>query len=480
MADRPNVLWITTDRQRSDTLGCYGNPHVATPHLDGLAAQGVRFGRAFAQSPICSPSRASFLTGRYPRTTGVCRNGQAIPPPERLISRLLADAGYMCGHGGKLHLAPGHVAEWCERRIDDGYLVMDWTIWPPGPPANPYAGWLVEQGVSFERTPVGDSPYVYYGMPAELSNAGWTAQRAINFLTVSATVDRPWFFTCSFEDPHEPFDPPREFLEPYLADLDQVPLPRYTPGELDNKPAFQHHDRKGVWGGGNGYFAAERMSETDHRMIRAAYWAKIAHVDYQVGRVLEALRATGQEDNTLVIFNADHGEMLGDHGIYFQGCYFYPEMIQVPLILRLPGRVAGGMEVADLVELVDVAPTVLEALGLPPYAGMQGRSLWPRLTGESAVPPREDVYSEYYQAIPYAYEPFGGAYATHLRSDRWALTVAHNLGTGELYDREADPGEVDNLWDRPAAQAIKTELLIRLSDRMAETIDPLPPTEARA
>jgi arylsulfatase len=481
MANSPNVLWITTDRQRFDTLGCYGNPHVATPNLDRLAAEGALFERAFAQSPVCSPSRASFLTGRYPRTTRVCRNGQALPPTERLISRLLADEGYMCGHGGKLHLAPGHVAEWCERRIDDGYVVMDWSIWPPGPPANAYAGWLVEKGVEFRRTPVGDSEYIFYGMPAEHSNAGWTAQRAINFLTVSATVDRPWFFTCSFEDPHEPFDPPREFLDPYLADLDQVPLPRYTPGELEDKPAFQRHDRGGVWGSGAGYFAADHMDDTDHRLIRAAYWAKIAHIDYQVGRVLEALRATGQEENTLVLFNADHGEMLGDHGIYFQGCYFYPEMIQVPLLLRLPGQIPAGFHTRYLVELVDLAPTVLAALGLPAYAGMQGRSLWPLLTGQSdAYEPRLDLYSEYYQSIPGGYRPFGGAYATHLRSDHYALTVAHNLSTGELYDLQEDPGEVTNLWNQPQVRDLQSELLVRLSTRMAETIDPLPPTEAVA
>ncbi|OPZ84095.1 MAG: Arylsulfatase [bacterium ADurb.Bin429] len=474
-----NILWITTDRQRWDTLGCYGNPFVPTPHLDALAVGGVRCEGAYAQSPICSPSRASFLTGRYPRTTRLNRNGQAIPADERLISRLLADAGYLCGHGGKLHLAPGdpRVTHWCERRIDDGYVVMDWSLHPPGPPVNAYTAWLAEQGVTFARAPVEDSPYISFGMPPETSNAGWTAQRAINFIQTGAGLDRPWFFTCGFEDPHEPFDPPWEFLQPLLDRLEEIPLPRYTPGELDAKPAFQRTDRAGVWGGGSGYFAAERMSDRDHRLIRAAYWAKIAHVDYQIGRVLDALRATGQLDNTLILFHADHGEMLGDHGIYFQGCYFYPEMIRVPLLLHCPVCIPGGQIGPQFVELTDLAPTVLEAAGLPVYAGMQGRSLWPRLTGASDGSHREDIYSEYYQAIPNGYRMHGGAYATHLRTAEYALTVAHNLGTGELYDLDDDPGEVVNRWDDPNYTRAKAELLTRLCDRMSATIDPLPPVE---
>jgi arylsulfatase A-like enzyme len=258
-------------------------------------------------------------------------------------------------------------------------------------------------------------------------------------------------------------------------------LPRYTPGELDAKPPVQRHDRGGVWGGGgpHGYFAAEDMTDRDHRLIRAAYWAKIANVDRQIGRILAALRATGQEENTLILFHSDHGEMLGDHGIYFQGCYFYPEMIHVPLLLRLPGRTVPGLRTPALVELVDLAPTVLEAAGLPAAAGMQGRSLWPLLTGQRpADRHREDVYCEYYQSIPGGYRRFGGAHATHLRSRAWALTVVHSPGSGELYDLEKDPGEVANLWADPAYRDVKTECLTRLSARMAETIDPLPPTEA--
>ncbi len=478
---QPNILWITTDRQRFDTLGCYGNEFVTTPNLDALAAGGVCFERAYAQCPICSPSRASFLTGRYPRTTRLNRNGQAIPSDEKLISRLLADADYICGHGGKLHLGPGDpkLTAWCERRIDDGFVVFDYSLHPPANPVNSYTAWLIEHGIEFKREPVDGSRYVEYGMGVDTCNTAWTAQRAINFIRGSVGVGRPWFFHCGIEDPHNPFDPPREFIEPYLARLDEIPLPRYVPGELDDKPVWQLTDRAGVWGSGDGHFAWEDMSERDHRMIRAAYWAKIDVIDHHVGRMLEALRETGQIENTIIVFNSDHGEMLGDHGFYFQGPYFYPEMVCVPLLLSWPGHIQSGLRVPALMELVDISPTLLEAAGLERYAGMQGRSVWPILCGqENPKHHRKDVYSEYYRANPGGHRQTGGAYATGLRNDQFALTVCHNLNCGELYDLERDLHEVRNLWNDPAYLEVKVRLLKRMCDRMVETIDPLPPTQA--
>jgi len=472
---QPNILWICTDRQRWDTLGCFGNKFTTTPHLDALAKSGTAFECAFSQSPICSPSRASFMTGRYPRTTRLVRNGQQIPADEKLISRLLADAGYHCGLAGKLHLAPGQppLAIGSERRHDDGFAVFDWSLHPPDIPSA-YTAWLKERGIEHKRERIGD--YIEYGMPAETSNPGWTAQRTIDF--VRANTSRPWFFYCSIEAPHNPFDPPREFLEPYLQRLDELPLPRYTPGELDNKPAFQRSDRTGAWGGTNsGYYAAEKMSDRDHRLIRAAYWALIDHIDYEVGRIIAALRETGQLDNTLVLFMSDHGEMLGDHGIYFQGAYFYDEMIRVPLVFGGLNRLKPGIHSHALVELVDIAPTLLDAAGIPLYSGMQGKSLWPILTGQ-AEHHRDDIYSEYYQAIPNAYKAVGEAHLTGLRNERYLLSVVHGRDEGELYDLQKDPTQTVNRWADPQYQAEKVQLLKCLCDRMAETIDPLPKVES--
>ncbi len=483
MAKQPNILWICTDRQRFDTLGCYGNRWVTTPHLDRLAQQGVVFDQAWSQCSICAPSRASFLTGRYPSTTRLNRNGQTIPASERLISRLLADNRYICGLAGKYHLSAGapDVTQWSEKRVDDGYVVFDWSLHPPATPVCNYTAWLSEHGVEFKHTPVNGSEYVTFGMPPETSNLGWVAQRAINFIKCNAELDRPWMFSCNIEAPHNPYDPPREFLEPYLKRLDEIPLPAYTPGELDNKPVFQHIDRAGVWGGGNGYFAAEKMSPEDHRLIRAGYWALVDHIDYQVGRMLAALEQTGQLENTIVVFMSDHGEMMGDHGIYFQGAYFYEPMHHIPFIMSWPGGMRGGRRVPAMVEMVDLAPTLLQATGLEIHPGMQGRSLWPILSGTAdASQHRDDVFSEYYQAIPGGYRtsPNHRAHATCVRSRDYMLAVYHGEDIGELYDLKKDPGEVRNLWDDPAYVAVKAAMLKRLCERMGETIDPLPPCVA--
>ena len=477
--DKPNVLWICTDQQRWDTLGCYGNDHVDTPHLDRLAAGGVLFERAFCQSPVCTPSRASFLTGRYPRTTRCRQNGQSIPADERLISRLLADAGYACGLSGKLHLSPCHVsaAPVIERRIDDGYAEFHWSHHPDQDwPTNEYGVWLRAQGKHYARAPFRGSDHVEAGMPAELHQTTWCAQKAIEFIDAHADAETPWLFSVNIFDPHHPFDPPPELLQRYLDRLDAIPLPDYVPGELDEKPAFQQIDHRGAYGGNAG-FVYDAMDDADHRLVRAAYWAMCDLIDQQVGRMLDALDRTGQRENTIVIFMSDHGEMLGDHGIYLKGPYFYEPAVRVPLIVSWPGTIPGGRRVAEMVELTDLAPTLLDAAGLDRFPGMQGTSLWPLLRDASAdAPPRADVYCEYYNAMPWHRDPT--AQATMIRTDRHKLVAVHSLGTGELYDLEADAAETRNLWDDPEYREIKDALLTRLCDRMAWTVDPLGPRVA--
>ncbi|MBT3374770.1 MAG: sulfatase-like hydrolase/transferase [Lentisphaerae bacterium] len=479
MPEKPlNVLWICTDQQRFDTLGCTGNAYVHTPNLDRLAREGVLFEQAYCQNPVCAPSRASFLTGRYPRTTRCRQNGQPIPESERLVPKLLHDQGYVCGLSGKLHLSPCR-PEACpgtERRIDDGYDVFHWSHHPNADwPSNEYGLWLAEKGERYGGERTAQSRFVSIGMPEPLHQTTWCVEKALHFMQASARKKRPWLFSINIFDPHHSFDPPAEYLKRYASVIDEIPLPNYVAGELDDKPSWQRTDHAGAYGGKGGH-AYDKMSETDHRWIRAAYWAMVDLIDHQVGRLLDWLDESGERENTLVIFCSDHGEMLGDHGIYLKGPYFYDCGVHVPLIMSCPGLFGGGRRSSGLVELVDLAPTILELAGMVPQEGMQGRSLVPLLRGTAPLDTfREDVYCEFYGSNFY-YEP--SAQTTMLRTERHKLTVAHGLGTGELYDLVVDPAETSNQWDNPDCLQAKADLLARLADRMAWTADPLPTRES--
>lgn len=475
MAERSNILWICTDQQRQDTLGCYGNPFVTTPNIDRLAANSMVFENAFCQSPICTPSRASFLTGRYPRTTRDRQNGQNIPADEVLVTRLLADSGYTCGLSGKLHLStcqPKACPD-TERRIDDGYSIFHWSHHPsPDWPTNEYGIWLKSKDVDFHTPFRGDSRYVREGMPEEHHQTKWCVDRAIDFFRAAAGHGRPWLFSVNIFDPHFNFDPPRSYLEPYLERLAEIPLPNYVEGELAGKPRFQQPEWRALYGY-QGPHNFDEMTGEDHRMCRAAYWAMCDLVDAQIGRLLDALAESGQADNTIVIFMSDHGEMLGDHGLYYKGPFFYEPAVNVPLIVSWPDRIEPGRSKA-LVELQDLAPALLEAAGLEPHPGMQAKSLLPLLLGETDIDHhQDDVYCEYYNGMPSKAEEHG-AFATMLRDEHWKMVVVHGWDTGELYDLEEDPWESKNLWDDPAYRGYKLAMMKRLCDRMAFMCDPLP------
>jgi arylsulfatase A-like enzyme len=272
-------------------------------------------------------------------------------------------------------------------------------------------------------------------------------------------------------DPHYPFDAPASLLQRYLDRLDDLPLPNYTPGELDTKPRFQFINHHTLDKGSAG-FKYDSMSDRDHRVVRASYFAMCDLVDQAAGTMLGALDETGQARDTLVIFMSDHGEMLGDHGIYLKGPFFYEPAVRVPLILRWPGGLGGGRRITDLTELTDIVPTLLDFASLPIPASVQGRSLRPTLPDPHVTPAREDVYCEYLNAMPDHAQPT--ATCTMLRTTRYKLVVCHGVEPGELYDLDQDPQETQNLWDDPSYTTLKIKLLKKLCDRIAFTADPLP------
>ena len=463
----PNVLWICPDQQRADTIASLGNPHIQTPNLDALVKQSVTFTNAFCQTPICSPSRGSFMTGRYPRETNIKSNSEYIRPTERLIPRILADQGYDCGLAGKLHLSPcDH--HFVEKRIDDGYRVFEWShdISDNWPGKNQWRNWLKAQNVKWPVPTPAERKAVVWGVPIDpkYSQTAWCSEEAIKFMK-EQKGDKPWMMSVHMYQPHAPYFPTEEYLKHY--DPDTLPPPAYKQGELDNKPSFQKTDHQGAYGGHGKSFAKE--TDRDHRLTKAAYYAMIEQVDTEVGRMMKTLDELGMADNTIVIYMSDHGDMLGDHGIYEKGPYFYDCLSRVPLIIRWPGRYKAGLKLDALVELVDIAPTLMDAAGLTTPAGMQGKSLTPLLTGSTSEH-RDSVYMEYYDAVSkYTPPPM----ATCVRTDKFKVAYWQTLNTGELYDLSSDPGEVYNLWGSAQHKDIQAEMMQRLVTRMIASTDPL-------
>lgn len=473
-----NVLWICTDQQRGDTLGCTGNPFISTPNLDRLAERGVVFERAYCQNPTCTPSRSSFLTGRYPRTTRCRQNGQRFRKDEKLISKIFEENGYVCGLSGKLHLNPCSptVCRAMEERVDDGYAVFHWSHGGhDGWATHEYFQWLREHGQCFAARDVEGTNLVQYGMDEEYHQTTWCTEKAMSFIEANVEYGNNWMFSLNIYDPHHPFDPPKAYLDKYMDRLDTLPMPNYVEGELDQKPQFQRIDHKGAYNNHDSNNAAvifDNMSEYEHRLMRASYYSMIELIDNQVGRLMDMLERLNQLENTIVIFTSDHGEMLGDHGLYLKGPYFYEGAVRVPLIMSCPGTIAEGKRSRALVELMDLAPTLVEACGLPAQPQMQGKSLWGQLTGQTDLDVHKDyVYSEYYNSMPWHKNPT--AQCTMVFDGRYKLVAVHSTNEGELYDLSEDPEETRNLWSDPESVGLRADMLMKLCNAMAFTVDPM-------
>ncbi|MEQ3626250.1 MAG: sulfatase-like hydrolase/transferase [Celeribacter sp.] len=476
---RPNILFICTDQQRGDSLGCTGADWAVTPNLDKLASQGALFENCYVQNPVCSPSRASFFTGKYVANHGLYANGVPLPAHQRMVTRTLADAGYDCGMIGKQHLAPCDTWR-TEPRRDDGYRVFEWAHGPNHRALeNDYHRWLrvthpeIYQQIFPDRGANENTEYSNHArtgtpidhVPKEAHYSHWVAERAIDFIEHPRDTREPFFLMANFFDPHHSFGAPQEFRD--MIDADAIPAPNTKPGELDEKPApHRAYSEKSYSGTAPGFqdYTADQIKE-----IRAQYWAMIALIDHEVGRILAALDASGMAENTLVVFSSDHGEMLGNHQQLLKGPQLYDDLTRVPLILRWPAKIAEPAEVPELVQWVDLPATMLDAADCAPGAGVQGQSLLPLALG-CATDWRDWALCEY-RYSGFTTDPL--IMTTMLRHQNWKLIVWHGMpacGTerdGELYDLAADPGELHNLYARPEYAAERRHMKAMLLEAMA-------------
>jgi len=480
---RPNILFLCTDQQRGDSLNCTGASWAVTPNLDKLAHEGALFQQCYVQNPVCSPSRASLFTGKYVANHGLYANGVPLPADQHMFTRTLSDAGYDCGMIGKQHLHPCDTWK-TEPRQNDGYRVFEWAHGPNHRALeNDYHRWLrkAHPDIFTEIFPdKGANENTEFGnrartgtpidkVPADAHYSHWVAERAIDFIKHPREKDERFCLVANFFDPHHPFGAPQEYRDKINADA--IPAPNTRDDELEDKPAQQvSYSEKSYGGTAPGFqeYSAEQIRE-----IRAQYWAMIALIDHEVGRILEALDKAGLAEDTLVVFTSDHGEMLGNHQQLLKGPQLYDDLTHVPLIARWPQRIKPGEEISELVQWIDLPATFLDAAGCSATQGVQGSSLLPLMDGK-----RTDWRN--WALCEYRYSGFTTdplIMTTMLRLDNWKLIIWHgdpasgSPRDGELYNLIEDPGELHNLFHEPEHAEVRRRLKGALLDVMAEAED---------
>lgn len=445
-AKQPNVLFIISDDLTATALSCYGNKVCQTPNIDRLAAQGTRFTRAFCNATYCGPSRASFMSGYYPHATGVL--GYTSPRPaigdRATWAQHFKNAGYHTARVSKIyHMGvPGGI----EVDNDGADDPASWTekFNSPGPE------WMAKgDGETLEGNPDGTKPVVggntFVVVEAEgddlVHSDGKTAAKAVELIKKHA--DKPFFLAVGFVRPHVPFVAPKKYYEPFLP-YEKLTLPPKLAGDWDDIPKA-----------GINYKTSVNMKMDERRQKKAVggYYASVAYMDAQVGKVLDALEKSGQADNTIVIFTSDHGYHLGEHDFWAK-VSLRDESAMVPLIVKVPGKKPAVCR--SLVELIDLYPTASTLCGLEVPSRLQGRDISHMLDD-----PAHSVRDAAFSVAP-------SSKGLLLREDRWAyLQYAEDASKGiELFDMERDPQQYTNLATHPEHQSVvesfKTKLAAKL------------------
>ncbi len=452
-ADKLNVLFLVSD-DLNTRLGCYGDHLAQTPHLDRLAAQGVRFDRAYCQFPLCSPSRSSFLTGLRPDHNGVVNNSANFRtklPNHLTLPQTFRQNGWFTARVGKIfhYAVPAQIGtdgaddapSWEKVINPKGRDVTDeekiFTLRPDLAGASRYAGtlsWLAAEGTDAEQTD------------------GLTARAAVKLLEENQS--KPFFLAVGFFRPHTPYVAPKKYFD--LYPLDKIKLPVVPANVKELFPAAALTNRKDH----------DAMTDTQRRQAIQAYLASISFMDAQVGHVLAALDRLKLREKTIVIFISDHGYHLGEKG-QWQKMSLFEESARVPLIISAPGM-ANGKPCPRVVELLDLYPTLTDLCGLKPAVKLDGLSLRPLLQDPNANWAKPAL-TQQSRGVPVGTFETGKKPATpgymgySLRTERWRYTAWDAGRKGlELYDHDADPQEMKNLANDPAHEKTRAELQAQL------------------
>ncbi|MBS0207058.1 MAG: sulfatase [Planctomycetes bacterium] len=436
---KPNILLILPDQMRASAMGCMGNTDVKTPHIDQMAASGILFRRTYANVPVCCPARAILLTGTYPHVNGMIANDLRLRESQVTLAEILHDAGYRTGFIGKWHLDGGP--------RDPGYV-------PPGPRRQGFDFWAAYEchHKHFEPTYFRDTPEI---ITVKKFEPEASCDFAVQFLQ-SQPKDQPFFLTVQMGPPHDPYGAPEEYMQRYIPERITPPA-NWQPGS-ETRPAPAGGKAR-VGSVLNRFVPLGGLEEI------AAYYAAISAVDDQVGRLISTLKDSGLDDNTIILFTSDHGDMLGSHGLRRKRKP-YDESARVPGIVRWPARIPSGQSVETLFSHVDMAPTLLALAGLQIPSTMQGTDLSRVALGETTDGPEAVLLQIFVPFNPdQVAQPWRGivtAEQTYARYEDkpWVL-----------FDHQHDPSQMHNLIGDASQAELQRKLDRMLTELMKKTGD---------
>lgn len=506
-----NILFITTDQQHWRTLG-FRNPELKTPNLDRLAARGCCFPRAYTVNPTCTPTRCSWLTGTYPSQHGAYSLGTKLFENVPTVNDEFRKENIRTCLIGKAHFQPlastpeypsleaypvlhdldfwrkydgrfygfDHV-ELARNHTDESHVGQHYALWMeskgyanwrdcflPNPPCYRSASDRWQE--SPHRSP---EPGGAWEIPEEIHYDAWIAERTGAMLETYRRSGERFFLWASFFDPHPDYMVP----EPYASMYDPatVTVPEFTPGESDDKPPHfgmtqqRHPDFSGYRTdeGSNALHGAcsHRMDRATKAKRIATMYGMVTMLDTYIGKILDRLESLGLAEETLIVFTSDHGDFWGQHGLIAKALHHYEDLLRVPLIAALPGRIPAGTENPDLQSTVDLAPTFLSFAGVPVPRHMTGVDRQSNWCGDHAAARKHVIVENHHNPTTF--------HAETLITDRYKITVYRNADYGELFDLDADPGELVNLWDHPECRELKQKLLLEFLQARMET-EPMP------
>jgi len=471
MPEKPNIIYIFSDQHRGDTLGSVGHPTVITPNLDKLASEGVNFTQCCTNSPLCMPARASMMTGKYVSEHGIWTNNDEADALSPSHVRNIRDAGYHTAEIGKTHLYQHGFGKTWKNTMDKVEVLRDWgfvdTHELTGPLASgrhdsPYTDYLKQKGllkkhreyiVEYYRDLARGTSKPWIEPPCPLPTEdhmdSYTGRIAMEWIQ-NYNSDKPFYLQILFPGPHDPFDSPQEYRDMYKAEdmpigimeWPQKPLPSYIRMVLKLS-------------------GLKTMTPAQNQLLRTFYYAKITLIDEYIGKIMKVLEEKDLMDNTWIIYNSDHGEMLGDHMMSHK-MVFYEGALRIPCIIRPPGGIKGW-ECQGLTDHLDITASLIDIARAKPIEGSDGQSLIPKINqgpnGKKAQEGKDAIFSEVHGF-------------SMVRTERYKMAVKSNSRRiVELYDLKNDPSELKNLVKNPKYESIRQELMDRYLSRLLDRMD---------